>query len=649
MFYKKFIFVVLCFFHQSLFTELTGLEKALFEAVYAWDLLTATDILQKNPNLNLNITDKFGTACLHYAAHCGNIAFARLLIEHGADINVCDSHHITPLHAALQNNQWSMVKELLSYKNIDVNAVQDNGFTALHMAIIKNDMPMLKLLLTSPNIKINVSGNDGVTPLQVAVCNSYQDGVRILVEHGADVNILNVDHKNALHSACKVGNLEIVKMLLQVGNVDINCYGEGGFTPLQYAALFGYEDIVKELLQQKNIDIHIIDGDGCQPLYVAACGGYHKIVKMLLDAGADVNHADLRGAVALHTACGHADFKVVEVLLQSPEIDVNAIDLKGMCSLHWVAMHGYKDVLQLLLKNPNIDLNIQDYQKFTPLHYAIANYRRDIVHLLLQYKAHCDSKLRDELTPLYFAASLGFTDIVQELLIFGKADVNTFVYYEGFQGWTPLDIALENKHKQVQQLLLAHGAIEFRQISEILCQFSCAVGRNDIDQLNSFIAPKKNKLKNQILATVNKGFSMAFSYGLSSDFIQIINKNKIKVIGAFYAPTLPGMDQRLGEDRMLYFVFEKIDGKWLITDTDFSKKLKYFSKNVVSKSNKSDILRKTCESSSSVKNKVKSAYDESESDLMIYYPRQHYATSGELQQWNSSDDAQRMKALAGPW
>ncbi len=238
-------------------------------------------------------------------------------------------------------------------------------------------------------------------------------------------------------------------------------------------------------------------------------------------------------------------------------------------------MNGYIDVLHLLLKNSNIDLNIQDFNNLTPLHYAIANYRKDVVHLLLQHGAICDKELRDKYTPLYFAASFGFTDIVQELLIFGKADVNVYVYNELFQFWTPLDIAIENKHEQVQQLLLAHRAVEFRPISVLIPQFVQAVTVGDKDKLTSLMNSKNKKLMKQILATVKNGFSMSFAFGASSDSIKIINKNKIKVEGAFYAPSFPDIDKKTVDERKLYFIFEKINGNWLITDTDFSKKLQH--------------------------------------------------------------------------
>lgn len=60
---------------------------------------------------------------------------------------------------------------------------------------------------------------------------------RLLLENGADINFKYINpNATILHIASKVGNIDIIKLLLDKG-IDINIENEEKFTPLNIAIL----------------------------------------------------------------------------------------------------------------------------------------------------------------------------------------------------------------------------------------------------------------------------------------------------------------------------------------------------------------------------------------------------------------------------
>jgi ankyrin repeat protein len=71
-------------------------------------------------------------------------------------------------------------------------------------------------------------------------------------------------------------------------DVDINCKGKFGQTPVFEAALAGQLDAVRFLLK-RGADPGILSNDGASPSFFAWARGYVEIVDLLMEHGADVN------------------------------------------------------------------------------------------------------------------------------------------------------------------------------------------------------------------------------------------------------------------------------------------------------------------------------------------------------------------------
>ena len=155
--------------------------------------------------MTADASDVCPVLCL--AARRGDAEIVDLLMDHGADVNLCDSDRNTPLHCAAAAGravktgaQWRHVVQAVLAATPDVNARDTQGRTALCIACSescsKSAAPVVKLLLEA--------GADPDLPpgdaLSLAASNSNAEVVQLLVEYGAQTDCRDGNQRTALHS-----------------------------------------------------------------------------------------------------------------------------------------------------------------------------------------------------------------------------------------------------------------------------------------------------------------------------------------------------------------------------------------------------------------------------------------------------------------
>ncbi len=82
-------------------------------------------------------SDEYGLTLLTYACKLSNIKLARILLEHGINVNgyqsPCDTYKVYPIMEAIANNNIELVKLLLEY-HADLDIKDSNGNTPLALA-----------------------------------------------------------------------------------------------------------------------------------------------------------------------------------------------------------------------------------------------------------------------------------------------------------------------------------------------------------------------------------------------------------------------------------------------------------------------------------------------------------------------------------
>eukprot|EP00927_Polykrikos_kofoidii_P068485 TRINITY_DN63852_c0_g1_i1.p1 TRINITY_DN63852_c0_g1~~TRINITY_DN63852_c0_g1_i1.p1 ORF type:complete len:208 (-),score=28.27 TRINITY_DN63852_c0_g1_i1:119-742(-) len=160
-----------------------------------------------------------------------------------------------------------------------------------------------------------------------AASNGHIEDVCRLLERGrvcADV-VVPPTNTTALHAACRKGNLEMAKLLLEVRS-DVNaCEAKicGGRAPLHLAVEGDYLSLTTALLQA-NADLFVRDSAGMTPLHTAAQEGRTDLTKILLSQGADPHLRDFDGHNAPWWAKQFRQNDVLEIY-QDLHIDPRAI------------------------------------------------------------------------------------------------------------------------------------------------------------------------------------------------------------------------------------------------------------------------------------------------------------------------------------
>lgn len=108
----------------------------------------------------------------------------------------------------------------------------------------------------------NLNGRiaNGMTPLMQAAMLAETAFVKMLLEAGADANLLNDDLNSALWFACVSESTEIIKLLVEYG-INLDNSNVNGATSLIYAASAGKYPVVKQLVESgADLSMQTLDG-----------------------------------------------------------------------------------------------------------------------------------------------------------------------------------------------------------------------------------------------------------------------------------------------------------------------------------------------------------------------------------------------------
>jgi ankyrin repeat protein len=172
-------------------------------------------------------------------------------------------------------------------------------------AIKNNDFGLVQRLVLEEKADLNEQDGWGYTPLMAAVLWQRNDIVDFLVSSGADINLRCNSGATAFDKALQFGNFLMLATLIRNGydaNVRQRNPIMNGETPLITASRIGNNDVVELLLREGKISLESQDNDGNTALGKAAESDKHEIVARLIQAGAQVDVLNCENQTPLELA-----------------------------------------------------------------------------------------------------------------------------------------------------------------------------------------------------------------------------------------------------------------------------------------------------------------------------------------------------------
>lgn len=309
----------------------------------------------------------------------------KLLVEHGATMSdgerdevffiACNKGNLEVAKLILQTGEVSKnikTRALIAVSSKD-SLVKDHSL----MVKLRDNLQMVEFLLMAeflldqgadPNQRIDGMRHYSETAIHAACGHGTVDGVKLLLDRGANANLTNF--LTPLHLASDLGRIEIVRELIGKGAL-VDGKDELGKTPLDYAVKSKEVLTCQILIQEHRASLNEVR-HGSTPLEEACAGGSLALVKTLLEGKADPNF--------------HGGETPLSKAVMSPSI------------------------LRLLLQNganPNLQNGSRSWEGGNyALHNAVRFCNAESVQILLD--AHADPKLKnlEGLTPLDLAQNI---------------------------------------------------------------------------------------------------------------------------------------------------------------------------------------------------------------------------------------------------
>ena len=376
-------------------------------------------LLQRGMDVN-GLGYYYGTA-LQAASRVGNIEIVERLLNCGADVNILHGVHGTALRAAVLGGHEDLVCSLIAH-GADVNLrYKDKGESILHLALKSRNHAIFKTLLVA-----GASMNTEMQNQQHILVSACENGdptlIELLLASGVDVNVsgtkfhyyhsIQYEEATPLHAACAAGHLSMVRLLLDHG-ADIEKTNGSSKTPLM-AAICG---------KKVQHAVHVT------PLLEVTEDCKLEIVKELLSAGATIGGPPTEGN-ALAEACNSRQHMVIELLLETLSGTQYEAEVSGEALS--AAMKGGNDEMACLLFEHGMS------PSFEMLRQACSAGMLEAVKMLVDKGIHVNEDDGNDAPLLHVAASHSRPDTVQFLI-----DRGATVMLRSTKYGSPLIAALE--------------------------------------------------------------------------------------------------------------------------------------------------------------------------------------------------------------
>ena len=322
---------------------------------------------------------------LHIAVDIQNLQLVDFMLKRGANPYGCSAVDGNPIHVAAFHGLSDIVRILLRYApkrpGPDI-CFEHNREIGCYMA----------------------------SPLQCAAYNGHIETIEVLLQLGANINLVSGEVGTALHAAALHGGPDVLEYLVEKGADVTSNAGRWG-TVLTAAGYGGNRLTIQKLLEHSQASddqdlrtkakawaestdkklsndflVRIIQeaqNQFCPTLLQAGQIGATEMARLYIDQGADREARDFHsGNTALHCAVRADHLETAKAIIEGgADIDAGDRHLRG--PLAFAAFQGNLDMVKLLVEN-GANLEAKDDVSHTPLMFAQRARHKEVTEYLEQ-------------------------------------------------------------------------------------------------------------------------------------------------------------------------------------------------------------------------------------------------------------------------
>ncbi|XP_051171211.1 ankyrin repeat domain-containing protein 27-like [Leptopilina boulardi] len=281
--------------------------------------------------IDVNAANFNGDTPLHFASKWGYGEIVEILLDHGANSKAINRRGLTPLTVShstyvsrmlqktdshdlsfirkqsIESRKSSLKQEVKKQVNFaEFTTDENHKINKLLSSVAEGDLCLVSyyLGLDGPLKNILEQKSNFCHPL--CTCEKCASAEEIFDKEDKKshlgINTCNSQGQTALHIACDNGHVEIVQLLLDAG-ANVNVINKiQGQTPLHLACLNNHTKVIKLLLNCGNCNINAKDNFGDTPLHLMIRNENSKIAELLLRHGANAQSKNCQAVTPLEEA-----------------------------------------------------------------------------------------------------------------------------------------------------------------------------------------------------------------------------------------------------------------------------------------------------------------------------------------------------------
>ena len=296
----------------QLFVEAAIYSEKIFDFLYKnYYSDNLPGLLMQNPILDpyIKFNDNYIGHMVRLVCFGGYTEIMKLMLEDPRIDPTFDDH--APFRWACRKSQIEIIKLLLQDPRIDPT-VRNN--ILIFRASRKHQVKVSVLLLEDKRVHSIIDNRSLFDYYSLEYGNTKI--IKTLIKN----TNLFFDREFSsfrLVKACEYGHAKLVKILLDLPNVDPS---ERDNLAIRVACTHGYTKVAEILLQDPRVDP---SAQNNKALFKACVGGYVKIIKMLLaDPRVDPSK---QNNIVIKTACLYGHIEIVRLLLQYPSTRISSL------------------------------------------------------------------------------------------------------------------------------------------------------------------------------------------------------------------------------------------------------------------------------------------------------------------------------------